>query len=80
MMESSLTAGDWVVCLDNSGGGFSKGSLYKTKGFNGIDLLVERDDLGSKTNGWLCKHFRKATPDEIIDNWELSSQIEKLLS
>jgi hypothetical protein len=66
LSKDNIKVGDYVVCLEDSTG-FTHDKLYKVKNPNGDfgNILIERDDNGSRTNGWHKQYFRKATLEEI---------------
>ncbi len=68
MTERKIAAiGDLVECIykGNYYGQFHEGGLYRVtvvyQEYETLRYLFALDDLGSKTNGWVAKHFRLAT-------------------
>lgn len=65
--------GDWVVALKSTGTQFTQGKLYRVKSF-GRHLMVEKDDLGSTTNGWTSENFQKV---RFLGEWDGEGALPK---
>lgn len=54
-----IRVGDYVACLSNHRGQFTRGKLYKVRYVNDASIGVVADDRGEK-NGWGVEHFERA--------------------
>lgn len=73
---SKFKKGDYVLCIKSYRDQFSKSRIYKVTGFYGYgNIHVEKDDVGSFTNGIHKSHFiplgKKYPTNDVLEIVEL---------